>query len=91
MSPSGRVRWHKWKMTRGYTVMAIPRCGLFVKNGELITGDSGIVNSGELILFSRESEASAHRDRCKANNAKKDCTDPICDFMVFAVLVREKD
>ncbi len=47
----------------GYAVIAIPRDGLFVRNGHLETGCGKNIDPGEVIIFSQRLDADRHADR----------------------------
>lgn len=69
----------------GYTVMAVPESGLFVKHGELHTGDGDpLAALGELQLFSRMIDA----ERLQLNLIGKW---PGWKFPIIAVRVKERE
>jgi hypothetical protein len=81
----------KWKTTNGYTVMAICDDGLFVKNGELVTGHGTPVDFGELQLFSRNADAEAAKKVYDDEYGFKRTNGHFWQFVVLPVLVRERE
>lgn len=50
-------RQNGFQLKSGYVVLAIPDSGLFVKDGQIVTGHETPMEFDELILFSRRHDA----------------------------------
>lgn len=81
----------KWRTTHGYVVLAIPDSGLFVKDGQLVTGHGTSMSWSEMVLFSRREDADKHAARTAANWTNGDANGHAWEFPVIAVLVEERD
>ena len=57
------MREKGFQLKHGYVVIAIPKSGLFVKEGKIVTGRDTVLRFSELILFSREADAQAYAQR----------------------------
>lgn len=74
-------------MSHGYTVLAIPENGLFVRHGRLETDDGTPINPGELVLFARREDA----DRDAEGHARSWKFKGVnWNFQVIPVVVKEK-
>lgn len=73
--------------TNGYVVIAVPETGLFVKCGEIVTGDGSPMHVSELILFTRHEDAKHHSEA--QERYWKDRA-PAWQFPVIPVLVSER-
>jgi hypothetical protein len=76
-----------FKAKNGYVVVGIPRSGLFVKNGQLVRGDGAEVKTGDLILYTRDTDAQKHATSCEKYYAQGHFE---YSFMVLPVLVSER-
>jgi hypothetical protein len=74
-------------LKHAYAVIAVPESGLFVKDGEFISGHGTSMRVSELVLFSRRSDADLHAFQCGGKWAE---TAEKWLFPVIPVLVSER-
>lgn len=75
----------------GFTVIAIPDSGLFVKGGKIVTGHGTEMDADdEMPLFTRRIDADRHAFTRKNKWQEGDVRGHEWDFIVVPVLVRER-
>jgi hypothetical protein len=79
-----------FRLRNGYAVLAIPESGLFVKNGEIVTGHETALKFNELVVFARQEDAEKHAERQKVFWKQGDTNGHVWDFPVIPVMVKEK-
>ena len=57
------MREKGFQLKHGYVVIAIPKSGLFVKEGKTVTGRDTVLRFSELILIFGEADAQAYAQR----------------------------
>lgn len=74
-------------LKHAYAVIAVPDSGLFVKNGEIVSGNGTSMRASELILFSRAQDAEQHAKQQVQYQIK---AEDGWSFPVIPVLVSER-
>ena len=78
------------ELKNGYAVLCIPESGLFVKNGEVVTGRGEEIVVSEMVLYSRRADADLGAkvmgERWKGGDRKGQ----EWNFLVIPVLVHER-
>ena len=75
---------------RGYAVLAVPKSGLFLKNGELETGNGSAMRFDEILIFSRRVDAESHARTNQTYWAQNPKRNDDWDFAVLPVFVRDR-
>ena len=83
--------YRKWKTINGHVVMAISDDGLFVKNGELVTGHGTPVEISVLELFPDRADAERSKKRLQDEHGFKKTNGHFWQFVVLPVLVKEHE
>ena len=84
------MRKQGFHLKHGYAVLAIPDSGLFVKEGQIVTGHDTALKFDEIILFSRETDAQKHADKNQVYWNGADANGHKWNFKVVPVLVSER-
>ena len=77
-------------LKHGYIVIAIPDSGLFATADGIVTGHQTEMTFSELILFSREADASKHAGQNQKHWKGADANGQRWTFKVLPVLVSER-
>ena len=78
------------KFRNGYAVLAIPDSGLFVKNGQIVTGHETEMKFSELVVFSRSVDADGYAGQNQRQWQGTDVRGHSWKFVVIPVLVNER-
>lgn len=78
-------------MKHGFAVIAIPETGLFVRDGQLVTGHNTSMAVNKLLVHGKREDAVIHAIKCEREWSLKEPDGKPWHFHVMPVQVEERN